>query len=395
MRNRRCDFAIPIRKPLWLPGRREKSCGEMQRRSIAEQQPEMITSALPPVVRMRLCPSVGEYPFDFGLRPAMLSNRRAQPKSERALTRKGIATSSQQAAKPFPKSCSENKHRRTCCTWETKSGTTHRPGRYRSRFRNCYHRNSVMQTALAAQITAGLRKRFNTARNVLVLTGAGVSAESGVPTFRGGGNSAVWKGLPFDVISSARMVERDLPAVWDWFDYRRAVLKKLSPNAAHQSIARWENRFPEFSLVTQNVDGLHQKAGSQKVIELHGNIWRARCVTCQTRYEIPQDGPRSGDCHSCGDRLRPDVVLFGEILPPGAFERAADSASQCDLCFVVGTSALVYPAASLPEIAKSAGAYLCEVNPERTPLSDVCDVVLTGQAGQLLPLLEDSSRLDA
>jgi NAD-dependent protein deacetylase/lipoamidase len=250
-----------------------------------------------------------------------------------------------------------------------------------------------MQGVSTPSISAELRHRFENAKRVLVLTGAGVSAESGVPTFRGGGNTLVWKGMPFDVISSARMVERDLPAVWEWFDYRRKLLEPLSPNPAHQEIARWQERFQQFTLVTQNIDGLHQKAGSKDVIELHGNIWRARCVTCHARYDIRGDASqessrdsRLNECVSCGDRLRPDVVLFGEMLPPGAFEVAAQRARVCELCFVVGTSGIVYPAASLPEIAKAAGAYLCEVNPEPTALSEVCDEVLPGKAGELLPM---------
>ena len=246
-----------------------------------------------------------------------------------------------------------------------------------------------MQTAAIPQITDELRRRFDTAQRVLVLTGAGVSAESGVPTFRSADNSAVWKGLPFDVLSSATMVERNLQAVWEWFDYRRAVLASLAPNAAHDTIAAWQDRFPEFTLVTQNVDGLHEAAGSREVIELHGSIWRARCVACHARFEIPRQGPRPEECLACADRLRPDVVLFGEILPAGAFELAAERAAECDLCFVVGTSALVYPAAALPEIARANGAYVCEVNPERTPLSGLCDIVLTGKAGEILPLLDE------
>jgi NAD-dependent deacetylase len=252
----------------------------------------------------------------------------------------------------------------------------------------CYHRNLSMQLTTASKIPVELRERFASAQRVLVLTGAGISAESGVPTFRGGGNSAVWKGLPFDVISSAQMVKRDLPAVWEWFDYRRDILKNLAPNAAHEAIARWEKKFSEFTLVTQNVDGLHQYAGSTEVIEMHGSIWRARCVSCHSTFEILRHYRRQEDCTSCGDYLRPDVVLFGEMLPTGSFERAAEAAAKCELCFVIGTSALVYPAASLPEIAKTNGAFLCEVNPERTPLSDLCDVVLTGRAGELLDLLE-------
>jgi len=230
---------------------------------------------------------------------------------------------------------------------------------------------------------------MRTAQSVVVLTGAGVSAESGVPTFRGGGNTAVWKGMPFEVISSAGMLRRDLPAVWEWFNYRRDLLAALKPNAAHQTIARWQDRFSDLSLVTQNIDGLHQAAGSRDVIELHGNIWRARCDDCEARYalnELKMD-ERVPTCFECGENLRPDVVLFGEMLPPGAFERAADAAQRCELCFVVGTSAVVYPAASIPEIARSNGAHLVEVNPELTPLSNLCDEVLTGKAGEILPLL--------
>lgn len=236
------------------------------------------------------------------------------------------------------------------------------------------------------QIPAELRQRFTQAKRVLVLTGAGVSAESGVPTFRGGGNTAVWKGIPFDVISSAEMLERDLPAVWEWFDYRRNFLDAITPNEAHYEIALWQERFPELTLVTQNIDGLHQKAGSRDVIELHGNIWRARCTACGFSHDMSSGANRPDACLECGSFLRPDVVLFGEILPPGAFELAAQRASGCELCFVIGTSGLVYPAAGIPEIAKAAGAYVCEVNPERTPLSRICDEVLTGKAGEVLPL---------
>ncbi|HEV2829641.1 MAG TPA: NAD-dependent deacylase, partial [Pyrinomonadaceae bacterium] len=232
-----------------------------------------------------------------------------------------------------------------------------------------------MQATQATLISEELRQRFARAKQVMVLTGAGISAESGVPTFRGGGNTAVWKGMPFDVISSARMVQQDLARVWEWFDYRRGVLQSLRPNPAHYELARWQDRFPEFTLVTQNVDGLHQQAGSRDVIELHGSIWRARCVSCRARYEIIAD-ERCRECAGCGEWLRPDVVLFGELLPDGAFEIAAEHAARCELCFVIGTSALVYPAASLPEIAKAAGAFVCEVNLEPTPLSTVCDEVL-------------------
>jgi NAD-dependent deacetylase len=241
-------------------------------------------------------------------------------------------------------------------------------------------------------ISAQLRELFAKVNRLLVLTGAGVSAESGVPTFRGGGNTAVGKGMPFDVISSAGMLQSDLPAVWEWFNYRRNLLASLKPNAAHRAIAAWQQQFSDFDLVTQNIDGLHQAAGSQGVIELHGNIWRARCLECEARYDLGELKMEDGlpSCFECGGNLRPDVVLFGEMLPPGAFERAADAAQRSELCFVVGTSAVVYPAASIPEIARANGAYVVEINPERTPLSAICHEVLTGNAGEILPLLSEA-----
>lgn len=245
------------------------------------------------------------------------------------------------------------------------------------------------QAIIQAIITEELRGRFERAKSVLVLTGAGVSAESGVPTFRGGGQTAVWKGMPFDVISSAGMVQRDLPAVWEWFDYRRGILETLSPNPAHVALASWQERFKDFTLVTQNIDGLHSAAGSRDVIELHGNVWRARCVSCYAKRDLREEAEnreRPPVCHECGDAMRPDVILFGEMLPAGAFESAAAKARTCELCFIVGTSAVVYPAAALPEIASEAGAYTVEINPEPTPLSDLCDEVICGKAGEVLPL---------
>lgn len=241
---------------------------------------------------------------------------------------------------------------------------------------------------ISVGISKELSLRFASASRVLVLTGAGVSAESGVPTFRGGGNTGVWKGLPFDVIASGRMVEKDLRAVWEWFNYRRGMLESLAPNPAHKAIAVWQDRFEDFCLVTQNVDGLHHAAGSRDVIELHGNVWRGRCLECGRRYDLRAIEWKEGvpTCLDCSNSLRPDVVLFGEFLPPGVFERAVEKAEASDLCLVVGTSALVYPAASIPEIARAAGAYMVEVNPERTPLSPLCDEVLTGPAGEILPL---------
>ncbi|MDQ3817462.1 MAG: NAD-dependent protein deacylase, partial [Acidobacteriota bacterium] len=192
-----------------------------------------------------------------------------------------------------------------------------------------------MSTNREIIISEGLRKRFREARSVFVLTGAGVSAESGVPTFRGGGQTAVWKGMPFDKISSAAMLERNLAEVWEWFNYRRDLIERIAPNPAHQAIARWQDRFEEFTLVTQNVDGLHQAAGSRGVLELHGNLWRARCTRCGTKYDLRNreiEASRTYTCEECGNYLRPDVVLFGELLPAGAFELAVERARNAELC---------------------------------------------------------------
>ncbi len=238
------------------------------------------------------------------------------------------------------------------------------------------------------QISDKLREKFDAAKNVCVLTGAGISAESGVPTFRGGGNSAVWKGMPFDQISSARMVRENLAEVWEWFDYRRDILKDCQPNAGHFALANWQNKFDDLTLVTQNIDGLHTAAGSSEVIELHGNIHRAICIKCENRFDIRGKIPHVPDnCDECGAKVRPDVVLFGEMLPFDAFEKAEKSARKSELFFVIGTSALVYPAAGLAGIAKRSGAFLVEINPEETPMTNFCDETIRGKAGEVLPLI--------
>ncbi|HEX8635067.1 MAG TPA: NAD-dependent deacylase [Pyrinomonadaceae bacterium] len=247
-----------------------------------------------------------------------------------------------------------------------------------------------MPTQIEPTLLSELRERLRKARRVFVLTGAGVSAESGVPTFRGG-QTAVWKGMPFDVISSAGMLRRDLPAVWEWFDYRRDSLRGLRPNPAHLTLAAWQQKFSRFRLATQNVDGLHLAAGSRDVLELHGNIWTARCPACGARSSLLDErGERERPpvCPACGEAMRPDVVLFGEMLPAGIFEQAAEDAAACDLCFVVGTSSIVYPAMRLPEIACDAGAFTVEINPEATPFSARCDATIQGRAGEVLPRLD-------
>jgi len=236
------------------------------------------------------------------------------------------------------------------------------------------------------QIPEELLKRFAEAKKVCVLTGAGISAESGVPTFRGKDGLSMWKGMPFEVISSARMVREDLDEVWEWFDYRRGRLSECRPNPGHIALAEWQKKFDNFTLVTQNVDGLHRAAGSTEIIELHGNITRAYCIKCGERHEISGVPHTPDQCGECGGRLRPDIVLFGEMLPEGAFGRAEAQARECDIFFTIGTSALVYPAAALPSIAKQNGAYVVEINREETEISNFCDVILRGRAGEILPL---------
>ncbi len=197
--------------------------------------------------------------------------------------------------------------------------------------------------------------------------------------------------MPFEQLSSAEMVENDLPLVWEWFDYRRDKVSECEPNAAHKTLVEVQksNQFEDFSVVTQNIDGLHARAGAENVIELHGSIWQARCLSCKTKQDlrdIPTD-ERPPVCPECFDSMRPDVILFGEAMPMQAVHEAQEKAENCDVCIVVGTSSLVYPAAEIPLIAKQSGAKIIEINPEETSLSSVADISLRSKAGETLPLI--------
>lgn len=234
-----------------------------------------------------------------------------------------------------------------------------------------------------------IRGAARTARNVVVLTGAGVSAESGVPTFRGGGGAAVWRGMDATQLSSAQMVGENLSLVWEWFEYRRGVLKDCQPNPAHVALSDWQDRFQRFTLVTQNIDGLHTRAGSRDVLELHGNIWRGRCTACRATQELTQTPlpvvpPTCAVCHAA---LRPDVVLFGEYLPVDVFERAVEATVEADLFFVIGTSSVVYPAAELPGCAAHNKAFIVEINPEPSLTHTWVSCQIAGKAGEVLPLI--------
>ncbi len=232
---------------------------------------------------------------------------------------------------------------------------------------------------------------IGSAKRILILTGAGVSAESGVPTFRGGGEAAVWRGMPFHELSSGRMVNENLPLVWEWFDYRRGVIKDCKPNAAHLAIAEAQGsgRWDEVKLVTQNIDGLHRAAGSRELIELHGHINDARCLSCGLLVSlaaIPEE-ERPPVCPECGDSMRPHVVLFGEGLDDDNLLTAYEKAAACDVCIVAGTSAVVYPANMIPRIAKREGSFVVEINPEETELTASADVSIRGRAAEVLPKL--------
>ena len=248
------------------------------------------------------------------------------------------------------------------------------------------------ENARMSSATPGIPDRLvaalHGARLVTVLTGAGVSAESGVPTFRDA-QQGLWAQFDPRELATPSAFARNPKRVWDWYAMRRDMVARVAPNPAHFALAELERRVPAFLLATQNVDGLHQRAGSRRVVELHGNITRVRCAdegTVVARWQEPVDAmpPR---CPACGAFLRPDVVWFEEMLPVDALAAAEDAARRCDVLLVVGTSAEVYPAAALPAHAQRAGALVVEVNPNATPLSADADHVLRGPAGVVLPAL--------
>jgi NAD-dependent deacetylase len=226
------------------------------------------------------------------------------------------------------------------------------------------------------------------ANRLAVLTGAGISAESGLATFRGAGG--LWEGHAVEDVATPKAFERDPRLVWRFYNARRASLRTVRPNPGHEALVRLEERFGDesFALITQNVDGLHRAAGNRRVVELHGNLARVRCTGC-TRIEDrgQQELEELPRCSSCGALLRPDIVWFHEMLPHEAWTAAAEAVRDCGCLMVVGTSANVYPAAGLVLVACQAGAHVIEVNLEQTAASPHADVQLLGPAGQILPRL--------
>jgi NAD-dependent deacetylase len=237
---------------------------------------------------------------------------------------------------------------------------------------------------LVGRAAEALRK----ARHVCVLTGAGISAESGIPTFRDA-LTGLWAKFSPEELATPEAFERDPETVWSWYEWRRELIRQAQPNAGHLALAQLARRVPGLTLVTQNVDGLHQRAGSPGVLEYHGNILRDRCTVEQIVAERSEDTRRTGlpRCAACGGLLRPDVVWFGEAIPAGPMTLAAAAAEDCDVFLSVGTSSLVYPAAGLAEVALRRRATLIEINPNATDLSPHADLVLAGPSGQVLPAL--------
>lgn len=234
---------------------------------------------------------------------------------------------------------------------------------------------------------------LNAARHIVVMTGAGVSAESGIPTFRDP-LTGLWQRFDPVELASAQAFRRNPALVWGWYEWRRMKVMQAQPNPAHLALARLAEHTPQMTLITQNVDDLHERAGSRDVIHLHGSLLHPRCFACarepQSRLPVPNEPEQGRElepprCEHCGGRLRPGVVWFGESLPETALRRAFSAAQDADLLLVVGTSGVVYPAAELPTIARSAGARVIHINP-RLNLENG-DLGIAGAAGEILPQL--------
>lgn len=230
------------------------------------------------------------------------------------------------------------------------------------------------------------RTDIASARKVTVLTGAGISADSGVPTFRG--PDGLWRNYRAEDLATPEAFERNPRLVWEWYNWRRELIATKQPNSAHEALVELERRHTQFWLITQNVDGLHRAAGSRQLSEIHGNIWKVGCTGCGTISEnrdIPI--PILPLCRQCHALLRPHIVWFGESLWEEDLQRCDEALRGCDVLLVIGTSGVVYPAAGFASVAKGAGALVIEINLECTPQSNLVDLSLQGRAKDLVPLL--------
>jgi NAD-dependent deacetylase len=233
-----------------------------------------------------------------------------------------------------------------------------------------------------------LKEKLAAAGAITVLTGAGLSADSGVPTFRGA--DGLWRNFRAEDLATPQAFERDPRLVWEWYNWRRELIASKQPNTAHLALAELEGRCRDFWLITQNVDGLHRNAGSRKLSEIHGNIWNVRCTGCGV-VEENRDVPISilPSCPHCKSLLRPHIVWFGEPLFADDLDTCSRVLKQCDVLLIIGTSGVVYPAAGFASIAKEAGACVAEINLNPTPQSALVDVSLQGRAKDIVPLLLD------
>jgi NAD-dependent deacetylase len=223
------------------------------------------------------------------------------------------------------------------------------------------------------------------AERIAALTGAGVSKESGIPTFREA-QTGLWAQYDPQELATPQAFRRDPKLVWEWYTWRRGLVSEAEPNPGHIALAKMGNLVPELTLITQNVDGFHLKAGSRGVLELHGNIMRSKCFAEDVVVESWLDeGEQPPCCPNCGGPLRPDVVWFGESLPQGVLERAIMASTRAEIFLSIGTSSLVQPAASLPLYARQEGALLVEINPDETPLSQLVDYPIASPSGAALP----------
>jgi NAD-dependent deacetylase len=237
------------------------------------------------------------------------------------------------------------------------------------------------------EIPAELADILRGAERLVALTGAGISAESGVPTFREA-QTGLWARFRPEELASPAAYHRDPRLVWEWYAWRRELTARAQPNPGHYALVEIERYFPNFVLITQNVDGLHQRAGSIQILELHGNIQRTRCMDEGNLVESWHDsGVIPPLCPKCGGLLRPDVIWFGENLPADTLQAAWEAAETADVFLSIGTSTLVEPAASLPFTARQYGAVVVEVNPHETPLTHLAAFSLKGPAGLVLPIL--------
>ena len=225
--------------------------------------------------------------------------------------------------------------------------------------------------------------KIKSAKSVVFFTGAGISAESGIPTFRG--KDGIWNKLKPEELASFDAFLKNPELVWEWYNHRKKIIHDSKPNAGHIAIAEAQNIFDRVTVITQNIDNLHYRAGSKTVYELHGNIERNYCIKCKTFYNEELDFSKGVPVCKCGGLIRPDVVWFGEYLPEDQFDASEEAARNCDIIFIVGTSAVVYPAASLIFTAKQNKAYLVEVNIEETEISKYADCSFYGEAGLILP----------